>query len=124
MPVMPTAAELSVIESLLTETRTDTVLVTRPTQVSDGAGGFTTTYAEVHSYPGHVHQMEFRNAEELRIAEKVRGVEYWEITLPKQADVLIKDRLEVGTRQFEVVSVDAPQTIEVERNVIAKLIVG
>ena len=93
----------------------DTATVSRDTEVSDGAGGWTVTTATSGPVACRVAPAGGREAV---IAGKLDSVAAWTITLPALTDVTAKDRIVVGARTFEVAAVLGPRSWEIARRVL------
>ena len=77
--------------------------VLRKARVSDGAGGSTDTYVEVATAACNFERSQVR-PREAEYAELIRNLSYWDFSfVPGSVDVVATDRLQVGTRTFEVV---------------------
>lgn len=114
---MLTAAELAEMRSVQAEAMAGTCVVTRRTLASDGAGGYTETWAAVGTVAGRVWPATESGAERL-IADRITETDAWVITVPQGTDVLAKDRITEGGRTFEVVTA-LVHTWETARRVVA-----
>jgi hypothetical protein len=77
--------------------------VLRKSMVSDGAGGQTDTYASVGTAACNFERT-MRIPREQEQFERIENVAYWDFSfVPGSVDVHATDRLQVGTRTFEVI---------------------
>mgnify|MGYP000871490242 FL=1 len=110
---MLTASELTALRNTQAQTLTETATIQRKTTVSDGAGGFSDTWATVGSAKCRVAPGGTGTAQLL--AGKLNEKSGWRITLPQGTDVIEADRIEVDSRSFEVLSVLGAWTNETAR---------
>jgi head-tail adaptor len=71
-------------------------------QVSDGAGGFVDTYVVTATYSCYFGKYPVRPLER-EAGPLVQATAEWRFAFPVDADIRRTDRIEVGTRTFEVV---------------------
>ena len=112
---MLTAAELESMRDVLDGSLPDTCTITTYTNVSDGAGGHTTTTTTAtvacRLSPAGA------GSEDL-VADRVTPLVRWTITVPYDATVGQTARITVGSRAFEVVSVDVDRTWDLCKRVL------
>jgi head-tail adaptor len=113
---MLSAEELAAIRGDVLELQPDTCQVQRVTLTPDGAGGQTESWSTVATVACRVAPSG-QSPQERAIAERVASVSTWTLTLPAETDVRPADRLQVGTRTFEVVGVLA-RSFEIARRVV------
>lgn len=100
---MLTAAEIAEMKSVQNQAMAGTCVINRRTLASDGAGGYTETWAAVGTVAGRVWPARESGAERL-IADRITEADAWVITVPQGTDVLAKDRIVEGGRTFEVMT--------------------
>ena len=110
---MLTTSELTSLRAVQAQTMTETATIQRKTSVSDGAGGFSDTWATVGSAACRVAPGGAGTAQIL--AGRLNEKSGWRITLPQGTDVSEADRINVGSRSFEVLSVLGAWTMETAR---------
>ncbi len=96
--------------------------VKRLSQVADTTGGFTDTYTTAATYPCTFTRFLIRPREQ-ETAGRIRNVSYWAFHFTTDADIRATDRLQVGTRMFEVVGVGQDSTVSPLLEIIAMEIV-
>lgn len=86
----------------------DECTIVTVTLVSDSAGGHT----ETTSTATRACRLSPDNtlASESTIGDRVSAEQRWIVTVPYDAVVAVKDRIEIGTRSFDVVAVDTDRT--------------
>lgn len=115
MTLLLSNGQIASMRTTLERTLPDTAVVSRPTNVSDGAGGWTQTWATVATVACRVA---VPSGGEVVIAGKLDAVGTWTITLPALTDVAAADRIAVGARTFEVSLVLRPRSWELSRRVL------
>lgn len=118
---MLTAADLALCQTTTGTTQTTPCQVLRATLVADGWGGETTSWAVV-SPAGlccRVSPFGRRFEEEHVQEERVTVTNHYRIALPTGTDVNERDRISALGATYEVASVQAPRTVELERVVYA-----
>ena len=78
------------------------VTILRKQRVSDGAGGQVDTYVAVTTVACNFERYPFR-PREVEQFERIQNVSYWNFSFVPGLDVQPTDRIQVGTRIFEVV---------------------
>lgn len=109
---MLTAAEQAAMQATQALTLTEACTISRRTLASDGAGGYTDTWATAATTVCRVAPI---TANEAVLAGQQRIVANWKITLPASTDVRGADRIVVGARSFEVIAVQGARTRETAR---------
>ena len=115
------ARDMAGMRATLDASLPDTAVVTRDTQVPDGAGGYTVTSVDASPVPCRVAPASGR---EVTIAGRLDAVGTWTLTLPAETDVRSPDRVYVnavgvaGIREFEVVLPLGPRSFEIGRRVV------
>lgn len=118
---MLTAAELTAMRATLNASLPDTCEISRVTLEPDGAGGQIETWETIATVACRVAPSG-QSPQERVIAERMAATSTWTITLPAGTDVQPADRIAVGTRTFEVVSVLA-RSEEIARRVVCSEVV-
>lgn len=113
---MLTAAELAAMRATQAEAMPDTCIVSRPTLTADGSGGQTEGWATAATVACRVAPMGARGAERA-IAERMGAVMAYVVTVSTTTDVRSQDRIVVGARTFEVVTVLDGEAWETARRV-------
>ncbi len=109
-------ADLAAMRSTLNSSLPDTAQVQRKSLTSDGAGGFTETWATVATMACRVAPSG-QSPQERVIAERLTAMSTWTVTLPAGTDVQPADRVVVGSRTFEVVAALA-RSEEIARRIV------
>ena len=112
------ALELSTIQAAGTAFLPGTAIVQTRTDVSDGQGGYTTTWAAAGTYGCRIAPA--GHGREKEIAAKLTSVAPWVVTLPHDTTVAVANRIVIGTRTLEVAAVMAPESWEVHRRVVCQ----
>lgn len=111
---MLSAAALDGLRGTVAGALTDSCDVQRPTDVPDGAGGFTQTYATASTVACRVARSGMQSPDEAVFADRLGTRTPFTVYLAWDADVREADRLVVtlptGTQTYEVVGVVAPTT--------------
>jgi hypothetical protein len=76
--------------------------VLRIQSVSDGAGGFVDTWAMVATYACNFNRLNVR-PREIESSVRIQDLTYWNFSFVPGLDIRVTDRLQVGTRSFEIV---------------------
>lgn len=97
------AGELAAMRSEQSDTLPGTAVISRNTPTSDGMGGWTDAWAAVGTVDGRLAAASESGAERL-VAERITEEDAWVITLPYNADVTARDRVQIDSRTFEVVA--------------------
>ena len=113
---MLSAGELAAMRATQAEALPGTAVISRNTPTSDGMGGWTDAWAAVGTVDCRVSPS--GSGAESLIAERITDADAWNITLPYNTDVTAKDRIAIGARRFEVVTV-LPKSWETARRVVA-----
>lgn len=108
---MLSTADLDAMRTTLTESLPETAQVQRATRIDDGMGGFTETWMTVATVACRVGPRDITPTEQI-VGERIQDRVLWTLTLPAGTSVLAADRIMVGSRTFEVVSVLAPRSYE------------
>lgn len=108
-------AELAAMRAAQALTLTQTATILRVTEASDGAGGQTRTWASAGTAACRVAAAQTNQAQLTQFAARLGESVGWRVTLDAGTDVRSADRLQVGTRQFEVLGVMAAWTYETAR---------
>lgn len=106
---MLTTAELTSMQTTQALTFTETCTISRRTLSSDSAGGYTDSWSTVATTSCRLSPM---SANEIIVAGQQKIVAGWKATLPVSTDVRGEDRIVVGSRSFEVTSVQKTKTRE------------
>lgn len=114
---MITADQLSAMQSTVAATLTETATVKRKTLAPDGMGGTTETWATVATVA--CSRSTGVSQAEQAVADRLSVVRPWVVRVPAAADVTNKDRLVIGGRTFEVVSLSGG-TIDVSRRLLCQ----
>lgn len=93
-----------------------TVTILRDTPVSDGQGGWTSTYAAFATVAGRLRSL--GDADEVEVAGELAGLTRWLLAIPAGTDIRIRDRVQIGTATYEVVDPLSLATWGTERRVI------
>jgi head-tail adaptor len=115
MSLLLSDAQIASMRTTLERTLPDTAVIQRPTQVSDGGGGYTETWPTVATVACRVAQP---SGGEQVIADKLDAVGTWTITLPALTDVAAADKIMVGSRIFMVALPLRPRSWELSRRVL------
>lgn len=111
---MLSAAALDGLRGTMAGALTDTADVQRVTLVSDGAGGFTETYATASTVAARVARSGMQSPDESVFADRLGTRTPFTVYLAWDADVRESDRLVVtlptGVQTYEVLGVVAPTT--------------
>lgn len=99
----------------------ETCVITRATNVSDGQGGSTATWAAVGTALCTLSPLNRTSGDGFTVADQIKEVADYVVTLPAETDVTTKDRLTIGARTYEVSAVKEPRTYEIVRRVEAKI---
>ncbi len=86
----------------LTATFLATCSVLRIQSVSDGAGGYTNTFVSVATHLCNFDRLNVR-PREVESSVRIQDVTYWTFSFVPGTDIRVTDRLQVGTRTFEIV---------------------
>lgn len=113
---MLTAAELAAIQATQLLTLTEACTIQHRTLTSDGAGGWTEAWTTVTT----VCRVAPVGANEAVLAGQQRIVANWKLTFPAGTVVHDEDRIAVGSRTFEVVGIQGPETRESARIVLCQ----
>lgn len=106
---MLTAGELAAMQVTQNQTLVEDCSIMRSTLASDGAGGQTSSTTLTPSVCRMALSTTHLPSDQL-IAGSPQGQVLWRITLPADADVRASDRINVGTRWFEVKGIYGPGT--------------
>lgn len=101
---MLTAVELAALRATVQTALPDVCTIVTAAFVSDSAGGHTETTTSTSSTCRVAPDNTV--ASESTVGERVSAEQGWIVTLPYDVAVTVKDRVVVGDRTFEVVSVD------------------
>ena len=119
---MLSATEIATMRAALDASLPDSATVKRRTLTSDGAGGFTESWATQATVACRLAPSGLSPAERV-ISDKVTATSTWTITMPALTDVGVADRIVIGgSRTFEVVGV-LTSSEEICRQVVATEIV-
>lgn len=120
---MLTATDLQSMRAALQESLPETVTIQRLTRASDGMGGFNETWAQVASVPGRLSPAGTQPTEGV-VASVLQSQQAWIVTLPAGTAVTAADRLQIGSRTFEVIGVQAPRSYEIATRIVAVEVSG
>ena len=96
-----------------------TAQVKRVSEVSDGAGGFTQSWANAGA--AVACRITEQSGNETRIAEKQTSTASFVVYLPLGTDITEKDRLEIDNHTLEVIAVlSGPKSDAVQISVLAQ----
>lgn len=107
---MLTDAELDEMRSTLEASLPDECSIVTVTQVADGAGGYTATTASTSVDCRLSPAQQSGGGQEDTVGSRVTPTNRWVITVPYDTVVGQADRVEIGTRRFEIVAVDTDRT--------------
>ncbi len=110
---MLSSFELGALRDVQALTMPEVVIVKRSTQTGDGAGGFAEAWATIATTMGRIAPGGSRDVQLL--AGRLNDKAAWRITILCGTDVAEADRLEVGSRSFEIVQVLDGKTYETAR---------
>lgn len=105
-----TDVELAGMRATLNASLPDTVQVSRATRTPDGGGGQSQVWATIATVPCRLTDQSPAPPQEIDIGARPGSIIRWTITMPAETDVLVTDRLLVGSRTFEVRGVDRART--------------
>lgn len=111
------ASELAAMRATAEDALPDTAVIWTVTNVSDGQGGMTATWAAAGTADCRISPS--GTGSERELASRLSSVSPWYITLPQGTAVTVKDRIHVGARVLEVAAIMAPRTWELTRRLIA-----
>jgi head-tail adaptor len=112
---------IGALQSAISVIMTSTATVLRLTQVPDVSGGVTNTYASVGDVPCWFGKYPTRPTERESTLQ-AQSLSDWVFVFPLDTDIRNTDRLQVGTRTFEVVNAGTG-SIDVARRAICMEIV-
>lgn len=113
---MLTTGEIAQMRREIGMTLVDTAVVQTRGFVDNQGGGGTLTWTasgtvDCHVAPGVVG----RGGQERLVADRTTSTGDWWITIPAETAITGSSRLSVGSRTFEVVSMQAPRSWELHR---------
>jgi hypothetical protein len=112
------AADLTRMRAVQALTFDLTATITRPSGgTDDGAGGRLPTSPATSTSPCRLAPHRGEKGEEV-VAGAIQGMNQWDITFPALTDVQSKDRITIGTKSYEVISLRAPSSRETARTVL------
>jgi len=76
-----------------------TVVIERPAQVSDGAGGYTETWSTLATVDGGIVAM---SGMERMASDRIEATSKWRLLIPYQAGLLESDRVVIDGRNYNV----------------------
>lgn len=118
---MLNATELASMRATTEEFLPDTCSISRATPSSDSMGGFTSSWANVAtSVPCRYSPTLPSTSSEQDVSGKLTSETDWVVTLPYDQDVLVTDRIVIGSRTLEVVNLDVPRSWQVTKRVSCK----
>jgi len=114
-----TSGGITRLRSMATRSLSLTATIRHPVQVSDNAGGFTTTYVNVSNVPCGIEPTGSGSAREIFLGQQIQGEVAYNISLPALTDVKPTDIIIIGARTFEVLGRLQP-ALEILRVAICK----
>lgn len=112
------AAQLAAMRSVSDAALPDTCTIQRTTPTADGMGGETDAWANLAvGVPVRISPEQSIEAAETERGGSIAGVKRWVLTLPYNQDVTLADRVVLGGRTLEVVSIDGPRSWEIARRI-------
>jgi head-tail adaptor len=116
-------AELTAMQAVVAETRTQAVDIQRPEVLSDNAGGTTTTWVTIAAgVLARISPQGMQPWEKIdRIEGRVVATSVWNIWLPPGQDITAKDRIVRGEQIFNVIS-GSVRSVALETKVQAVLL--
>lgn len=112
---MLSATDIALFQQTAGLTRVTPCTISRKASAPDGAGGQTDTWADLPSPPLCRVYPVMRTAQEGEGEGRIESVVRWMIALPVGQDVTAKDRIVANGVIYEVTTVLAPRTYELER---------
>jgi len=94
--------EIDALRRVLDSLKVVQATVLRLTQGRDTTGGWLDTYTPVHTYPCTFNPFPITPLER-ETTTNVRVISAWQFLFPTGSDIVSTDRLQVGTRTWEVV---------------------
>jgi hypothetical protein len=116
---MLTAAELTDLQSVQSDTFLETCVIKTRTTVSDGAGGHTESAITVATEPCRLAPTELSRGEE-RFADRLQSSVPYKVTMRPGADVKLSYWFEIGGRVFDPMAIRGPRTFQTAVNVLCK----
>lgn len=120
---MISATDLATMQTALSGLRTTSCVIQRKASVSDGMGGQTDTWSNLATVLGRITPV-IEVEREVIEEQRLEVLNRWLIYLPAGQDITEKDRITALGVTYEVTSVNAPRTIEIERVVEAMRVVS
>ena len=117
---MLTAAEITAMQSTVNSALPDSATISRVTLTTTSLGGSSEGWATVATVACRVSPLVVSSAVERAAADVEMAVSPWVITLPANTDIRITDRVVVGARTFEVVSLQVRRSWELHTGVHAQ----
>jgi hypothetical protein len=109
------ATDLAAMRSQMAETHDGTLIIRRPTRVSNSEGGYTTTWTPVTGGTVLYRSVQVTGLERA-MANRQGTVSFWRFGLPLTPEVYPKDRLYDGTVPvWEVINANLPRSILLEQ---------
>lgn len=113
---MLSTAAIESMRATLDASLPDICTISRNTQVSDGAGGWTESWAVLATVACRIAPTGNQPQERV-IAERLTTSQGYTVTLPAETPITTKDRIIKGGRTFDVVGV-MERTEEISRRVV------
>jgi hypothetical protein len=112
---MINANDLAAMRGQMNATHDGTLVIRRPTRVSDGQGGFTTSYVALTGGTVLYRAVQVSGLERA-MSQRQGTVSFWRFGLPLTPEVRPNDRLYEGTIPvWEVVNSNLPRSIALEQ---------
>lgn len=104
------SGDLSWMRDMQEQWLSDTVVVMRRTDTSDGMGGYSESWAAVGTAMGRVRPQNLRGRAEVVTGGQPTSLQRWDITLEQGTDVGVDDRVTCNGRVYEVQRVNNDET--------------
>jgi head-tail adaptor len=112
---MLSAGEIAGMRAQIGETLVDTAVIQTRSFVDNQGGGGTLVWAVSGTVDCHVAPVIARGDQEQLVADRTTSTADWWVTVPAETPITSTSRLTVGSRTFEVVSLQAPRSWELHR---------
>lgn len=118
---MPTLTEtdIALLARDVLDVLPDTGTILRLSASSDGTGGRSVSWTTLMTTPCRVMEAGAPAMDEQRIADHLRDKQLYIVAFPAGTDVRITDRIQTNGLILSIEGVKVPQSIEVERVVLA-----
>ena len=109
---MLTSAELSSMQTTVSESLPDTMQIIHRTLSADSLGGSTASWSTPISVSARLGLATSSSSPERAVAGAEMSIGSWRITLPAFTDVSQTDRILFGSRTFEILDVSTVHSFE------------